>query len=76
MTIQVQLFASLRQYAGGAPSVEVTIDPGQSVGDLLDRLAIPHDKTKIIFVDHRRATLSDPLSGNERVGVFPALGGG
>jgi molybdopterin synthase sulfur carrier subunit len=74
--IELQLFASLRAYVGGAPSVDVAIEPGQSVGDVLDRLAIPREQTRIIFVDHRRATLADPLRGNEKVGVFPAIGGG
>jgi molybdopterin converting factor small subunit len=74
--VRVNFYATLRRYAGGAPSVQVEVQPGQTVGQVLDRLGVPTDQTRIIFVDHRAADLSRPLQGGEQVGVFPAIGGG
>ena len=74
--VKVNLYAMLRSYAGGSPSVQVDIEPGQTVEQVLRRLSVPPERTRIIFVDHRAATLSQPLQGGEQVGVFPALGGG
>jgi molybdopterin converting factor small subunit len=74
--VSVHLYATLRQYAGGAPSADVKIEPGQTVADVLRNLGIPLDQTRIVFVDHRAADVAYPLRGGERVGVFPAIGGG
>ena len=74
--VKVNLYATLRRYAGGAPSVQVEVQPGQTVGQVLDQLGVPTDQTRIIFVNHRAAGLSQPLQGGEQVGVFPAIGGG
>ena len=72
----VNLYAALRASIGGKPSVEVEIEPGQTVGDVLDRLGIPRDQTRIILVNGRHAAPADPLQGGEHVAVFPAIGGG
>jgi hypothetical protein len=46
------------------------------VGDVLEQLGIPSEKTKIIFVNNRSAKLNDPLQGRERIDLFSAIGGG
>jgi len=74
--VRVNLYATLRTYVGGAPSVEVEVEPGETVGGLLERLGVPADQTRILFVNNRAATLSHPLEEGDRVGVFPAIGGG
>ena len=74
--VKVNLYATLRKYIGGAPSVEVEIDPGQMVGQVLGGLGVPADQTRIIFVNNRAAELSHVLQGGEQLGVFPAIGGG
>jgi sulfur carrier protein ThiS len=74
--IRLSAYATLRAYLHGAASVETEIEAGQTVGDLLDRLGIPRDQTRIIFVNSRVASLADRLQGGEHVGVFPAIGGG
>ncbi len=74
--VKVNLYASLRQYVGGAPSVDVPIEPGQTVEEMLRGLGVPPDHTRIIFVNNRAAGLSDVLQGGEQLGVFPAIGGG
>jgi sulfur carrier protein ThiS len=72
----INVYANLRQYVGGAPTVDVDVTPGQTVGQVLDGLGIPREKTRIVFVNHRSAKLDDPLEGRERIDLFSAIGGG
>jgi molybdopterin converting factor small subunit len=74
--VQVNLYATLRQYVGGAASAEVEIEPGQTVEQVLNQLGVPPDQTRVVFVNNRSARLSHPLQGGEQIGVFPAIGGG
>ncbi|HID75468.1 MAG TPA: MoaD/ThiS family protein [Planctomycetaceae bacterium] len=74
--VTVHLYASLRSYAGGAPSVEVEIRPGQTVEETLHALGIPSDQTRILFVNNRAAATNQPLQDGDRIGAFPAIGGG
>jgi sulfur carrier protein ThiS len=74
--ITVNVYANLRDYTGGAASVNIDVDPGQTVADVLAQLGIPREKTKIIFVNSRAARLEDPLEGQERIDLFSAIGGG
>ena len=72
----VNLYATLRAYVGGTPSVEVDVEPGETVGEMLERLGVPPDQIRILFVNHRAATFAQTLDDGDRVGVFPAIGGG
>jgi molybdopterin synthase sulfur carrier subunit len=74
--VKVNLYATLRKYIGGAPSIQIEVEPGQTIRQVLERLQVPTDKTRIIFVDNRAAELTDALTGGERPAVFPAIGGG
>ena len=74
--VQVNVYAALRSYVGGAASLEVEIARDQTVQQLLEQMQIPVEQTRILFVDHRAATLDQPLQGGECVAVFPAIGGG
>ena len=74
--VQINLYATLRAYVGGSPSVDVDIEPGDTVRRVLDRLGVPPGETRILFVNNRAATLAQTLSDGDRVGVFPAIGGG
>jgi len=74
--VKVNAYATLRAYLGGAASVETEIEPGQTVGSVLDRLGIPREQTRIVFVNSRSASLTYRLEGDEHIGVFPAIGGG
>ena len=74
--VKVSLYATLRRHIGGKPSIEVDVDPGQTVGQVLDRLGVPAEHTRIIFINSRAAELSSVLQGGEQLGIFPAIGGG
>ncbi|HUT10392.1 MAG TPA: MoaD/ThiS family protein [Thermoguttaceae bacterium] len=74
--VKVSLYATLRQYVGGAAVVEVEIAPGQTVEQLLGQLNVPVGQTRVMFINNRAARLTDPLQGGERLDVFPGIGGG
>ena len=74
--VKVNLYATFRSCIGGAPSVDVQIEPGQTVRDVLEKLGVPPGQTRIIFVNSRAGELSQPLEGGEQLGIFPAIGGG
>ena len=74
--VKVNLYASFRKLADGQPSLDVSIQEGQTVGQLLDRLGIPEAETRIIFCNNRLVDRFHQLEGGETLGVFPAIGGG
>jgi molybdopterin converting factor small subunit len=74
--VKVGLYAGLRQYVAGAPSLDVEISPGQTVAQVLQALGVPREKAHIVFVNSRAAGMDYPLQGGEQVSVFPAVGGG
>lgn len=74
--ITVNLYANLREYAGGAASVELEIEAGRTIEEVIVGLGIPTEQTKIIFVDNRRADIGCVLQGGERLDLFSAIGGG
>lgn len=74
-TIHLKLFASLQKFM--PPTADrYKIESGITVGDLLAQLDVPQDKIKLIFIDGVKAELTAILSGGERVGIFPPVGGG
>ena len=73
--IALQLYATLAKYT--PPDADrYPVTPGTTIGQLIRELEIPDRSVKLIFVDGRRRNLNTPLRGNERVGLFPPVGGG
>jgi len=75
VNITIKLFASLKRFLP-ASSENYPIEPGITVKKLLDELSVPRDEVKIIFIDGVKHDLGSILKGGERVGIFPAVGGG
>jgi molybdopterin synthase sulfur carrier subunit len=73
--IKIKLFASLQKFMPDSAE-NYAIEPGITVGTLLQQLGIPKDRIKLVFIDSVRADLSSTLKGGERVGIFPPVGGG
>lgn len=79
MPIHLFLSASLRHYIPDydpEKGVEVQVEKGTTVSRLCRLLEIPEDEVKIVMIDGRGKTLAFELLGNERVGLFPPIGGG
>lgn len=79
MPLDVRLSASLRRLAPGYDplrGLEAAWRPGLTVAGLLAGLGIAPQEVKIIMVNGRAAAPDDPLAEGDRVGLFPAVGGG
>jgi molybdopterin converting factor small subunit len=46
------------------------------VADVLTALGIPEEEVKIIFINGVKKELHAPLADGDRLGLFPAVGGG
>lgn len=73
--VTLKLYASLQAFAPAGGDT-VTVLPGTTIQDLLRRIGLPEDQARLIFVDGVRGELQTILSGGERVGIFPPVGGG
>jgi len=71
--------ATLRQYVSGYDphngfSLEVPTDT--TMAQVIARLDLPAPEVTLIMVDGRRQEADFVLQGNERLGLFPPIGGG
>jgi sulfur carrier protein ThiS len=68
-----------RRFAGDTPAgqpLELELDQGSSLQDLIDCLGIPPEETKVAFVNGRAQELDYILESGDEVGIFPPIGGG
>ncbi len=73
--IDLRLYATLAPLA--PPNADrFPIETGMTIGQLLEKTAIPLAEAKLVFVNGIKAQLSTQLHGGERVGIFPPVGGG
>jgi len=72
--IEVRCFASLAQHAPPGGHAQLA-DPG-TVSDLIRALGIPAGEVAIIFINGAHAVEATALRDGDRVGLFPAVGGG
>ncbi|MFZ7113354.1 MAG: thiamine biosynthesis protein ThiS [Desulfatiglandales bacterium] len=79
MALQIFLSSSLRSHvpdydpAGG---LRMDIEGKMRVAEVCNRLSIPVERVKIVMVDGIGRSLEHILEGDERVGLFPPVGGG
>ena len=73
--VQIKLFASLQEFTPPSPD-KYPIDAGLTVHGLLEKLKVPQGKAKLIFINGVKANFSATLTGGERIGIFPPVGGG
>ncbi|RLB26341.1 MAG: thiamine biosynthesis protein ThiS [Deltaproteobacteria bacterium] len=79
MPIKVILSSTLRKYVPGYDPIkglEMEVEEGTTLKDVMVRLKIPEKDIKIAMVNGVRVRLNKKLEGNERIGLFPAVGGG
>jgi len=78
LVVEVRLFATLRHYAptslAGVFSVEVPVD--YTVAELLNKINVDLAEVHIIMVNGVSSTLIATLHEGDRLGLFPAVGGG
>lgn len=74
MRISVKCYATLRGYQPEAGVLEV--GEGASVHTVLQRLGLPRDQAKVVFVNGRHATLDQIVKEGDKIALFPSVGGG
>lgn len=79
MALKLMLAATLRRYLpgyNGETGYEVSVEPASTVRDLCRQLRIPEKEVKLIMIEGVAAGWDSVLTGNERVALFPPIGGG
>jgi sulfur-carrier protein len=79
MPLQVFLAATLRKYLPGydaATGLSMEAPEGAIVRDVAHNLGVPEEEIRIIMVNGIGANLDTVLRGDERVALFPPVGGG
>ncbi len=79
MNVEVDLFASLARYkpkTAGTNSWIVVCPEGTTINTLLRQLNVPRKEVKLIFLNSIHVKDEQTISDEDRVGVFPPVGGG
>jgi sulfur-carrier protein len=79
LSVRVLLSSSLRRYVpeyDPSSGVDLEVDEGMSVAEVCRFMNVPEEKIKIVMVDGRHRSLEHILEGDERVALFPPVGGG
>jgi sulfur carrier protein ThiS len=79
MPLKILLSSTLRKYVPDydpAKGVVLYPEKDMTVAELCDQMKIPKDRIKLIIVDGKNKSLTHVLTGVERIGLFPAIGGG
>jgi len=79
MPLKILLSSTLRKYRPDYDPVkglELAADGEKTVADVCRKINIPADKIKVVMVNGKSESLDCVLAGDERVGLFPPVGGG
>jgi len=79
MPLRLILAATLRKYVpgyNGETGYEVSVEPETTVRDLCRQLRVPEKEVELIMIEGVAAGLDSVFTGNERVALFPPIGGG
>ncbi len=79
MIVHVRLFAMLRRHypdVGLGESMPVELPDGTTTDQLIERLRLPVDQVKIVFVNNIVQREPYILHDGDQVGIFPPVGGG
>ncbi|MCX5806531.1 MAG: MoaD/ThiS family protein [Proteobacteria bacterium] len=79
LSVNVKLFGMLRKYVPAYDhnkGVDVVLEEGQTVGDLLNVLGIPENEAHVFFVKGLSRRLTDILHESDEVSIFVQVSGG
>lgn len=79
MKIELRLYASLAAFIPekmAANPWTLEVREGTTIKSLLQQLKVPREEIKVVFVNGIHARDDDILKEGDRVGIFPAVGGG
>ncbi len=73
--IDLNLFVTLSEYLPENNDC-FEIQEGTTVEKLMNDLGVPRDIVKLIFINGQRQEITYQLKNEDRVGIFPPVGGG
>jgi sulfur-carrier protein len=73
--IDLKLYATLYKFSPASPE-QFPVEPGTTILWVIEKLGIPPNQAKLIFINGVKCDLTTSLQGGERVGIFPPVGGG
>ena len=79
MIVKIRVFATLRKYLPDldlGESVEVNLEQGSTIGQLIEHLGIPEAEIKLVYVNGHYREWDYVLSENDEIGFFSPVGGG
>jgi len=79
MPLKIFLSSTLRKYVPDydpTRGVRCIVDGERTVTDICKQMNIPAEKIKIIMINGKSKSPDHILKGDERVGLFPPVGGG
>jgi len=79
MALTLYLSATLRSHVPGydpQKGVHVVLQEETTVAELCRHLNIPVEQVKIVMVNGKHGTLTHRLNRDDRVALFPPVGGG
>ena len=75
ITIDLRLFATLAEFLPENPE-SYQVSDKTTVAQLIVQLGLPDQDVKLIFVNGIKKNRDCVLKNNDRVGMFPPVGGG
>ena len=79
MKIEIRLFATLASYARHkdlGPDGTLCLPEPATIRDAVRILGVPEPEIKLVFLNGAHASLTTALKDQDRVGIFPPIGGG
>ena len=79
MDINVRLFATLTKHlppGSDGRTAQISVPEGTTVEEVLDRLGVPRELTKLLMVDGVHRGADTVLQAGNVLSVFPPIAGG
>jgi sulfur carrier protein ThiS len=79
MPLKIFLSSTLRRHVPGYDPVkglELAINEASTVAEVCLQMNIPTEKIKMVMVNGKHQNIDHVLHGEERIGLFPPVGGG
>lgn len=79
MKVYVKVYATLRRYVPGydpSRGLELELEEGSTVGDVVQRLNLPSGEVKTVFVNATLRDFSYPVKEGDLMGIFSPIAGG
>ena len=78
MRIEVRLYATLRQHALSAAEGVLAVDvpEGSKAADVIAKVGVNADEVHILMLNGVSSPLDRVIAEGDRLGLFPAVGGG